>query len=152
LAGVIHIANLLLQKFSLRIDDDQFPCRQFIPAYAHQLSSSAMVETDWSMPSKSVEGSPVYNRDGERLGTIDHMMLDRSSGRQYAVLRFATSLGIGERYYPVPWTKLAYDAQLGGYVADIEFSRLAKAPNYNKDSQPESPDLRHVDEYWGSRR
>jgi hypothetical protein len=106
LAGVIHIANLLLQKFSLRIDDDQFPSREFIPAYAHQISGSAMVETHWSMPSKSVEGSPVYNRDGERLGTIDHMMLDRSSGGQYAVLRFATSLGIGERYYPVRCTKL----------------------------------------------
>ena len=79
-----------------------------------------MVETDWSMPSKSVEGSPVYNRDGEPLGTIHHMMLDRSSGRQYAVFRFATSLGIGERYYPVPWTKLAYHAQLAGYVADID--------------------------------
>ena len=145
MAGVIHMANLLLQKFSLRIDDDQFPCRQFIPAYGHQLSSSAMVETDWSMPSKSVEGSPVYNRDGEPLGTIDHMMLDRSSGRQYAVFRFATSLGIGERYYPVPRTKLAYDAQLGGYVADIDFSRLQKAPSYRKGNQPESPDFRRFD-------
>jgi sporulation protein YlmC with PRC-barrel domain len=52
-----------------------------------------MVETDWSTPSKTVEGGPVYNRDGERLGTIDHIMLDISSGRQYAALRFATSLG-----------------------------------------------------------
>jgi hypothetical protein len=89
-------------------------------------SGSAMVETDWSTPSKSVEGGPVYKRDGERLGTIDHIMLDRSSGRQYAVL-LATPLGIGERYYPVPWTKLAYDAPLGGYIADIDLrSRPAR--------------------------
>jgi hypothetical protein len=27
-----------------------------------------MVEIDWSTPSKSIESSPVYNRDGERLG------------------------------------------------------------------------------------
>ena len=111
-----------------------------------------MVETDWSTPSKSVEGSPVYKRDGKRLGTIDHIMLDRSSGRRYAVLRLATPLGIGERYYPVPWTKLAYDAQLGGYIADIDLGRLQKAPSYSKDTQPKSPDLGHVDEYWGSGR
>ena len=114
-------------------------------------SGSAMVETDWSTPSKSVEGGPVYKRDGERLGTIDHIMLDRSSGRQYAVL-LATPLGIGERYYPVPWTKLAYDAPLGGYIADIDLGRLQKAPSYSKDSQPKSPDFRQVDDYWGSRR
>ena len=85
-----------------------------------------MVETDWSTPSKSVEGSPVYKREGERLGTIDHILLDRSSGRRYAVLRFATPLGIAERYYPVPWTKLAYDARLGGYIADIDLGRAAE--------------------------
>jgi hypothetical protein len=83
-----------------------------------------MVETNWSTPSKSIEGSPVYNRDGERLGTIDHMMLDRNSGRQYAALRFSTPLGIGERYYFMPLTKLLYDARLNGYVADIDVSRL----------------------------
>jgi hypothetical protein len=111
-----------------------------------------MVETDWSTPSKSVEGSPVYKRDGERFATIDHIMLDRSSGWQYAVLRLATPLGIGERYYPVPWTKLAYDASLGGYIADIDLGRLQKAPSYSKDTPLKSLDLGHVDEYWGSRR
>jgi PRC-barrel domain len=83
-----------------------------------------MVEIDWSTPSKSIEISPVYNRDGERLGTIDHMMLDRNSGGEYAVLRFSTPLGIGERHYPMPLTKLAYDARLNGYIADIDVSRL----------------------------
>jgi sporulation protein YlmC with PRC-barrel domain len=111
-----------------------------------------MVETDRSTPSKSVEGSPVYRRDGEALGTIDHIMIDSSSGRQYAVLRLATPLGIGERYYPVPWTKLAYDTRLGGYIADIDLGRLQKAPSYSNDSQPKLPDLGHVDEYWDSRR
>jgi hypothetical protein len=72
-----------------------------------------MTEIDWSMPSKRVEGSPVYNRNGERFGTIDHIMLDKSSVRHYAVFRFSTLLGISDRYYPVPWTKLAYDARLG---------------------------------------
>jgi hypothetical protein len=41
---------------------------------------------------------------------------------------------------------------LGAYIADIDLGRLQKAPSYSKDSQPKSPDLMQVDEYWGSRR
>jgi PRC-barrel domain len=53
-----------------------------------------MVEIDWSTPSKSIESSPVYNRNSERLGTIDNMMLDGNSERQYAVLRFSLRSGL----------------------------------------------------------
>jgi sporulation protein YlmC with PRC-barrel domain len=64
-----------------------------------------MIETDRSVPSKQVEGSPVYGRSGEHLGTIDYLMFDKASGRSYAVLRFSALLGISERYYPVPWRR-----------------------------------------------
>ena len=49
-----------------------------------------MVETDWAIPSKQLEGSPVYGRSGGRLGTIDHLMFDKASGRYYAVLLLST--------------------------------------------------------------
>jgi hypothetical protein len=52
-------------------------------------SCTIIVEIDWSMPSER-GGSPVYNLTGEPLGAIGHTMLDRSSGRHYAVLRFST--------------------------------------------------------------
>jgi hypothetical protein len=115
-------------------------------------SGTPMVDTDCSTPSKRVEGTPVYNRNGKRLGTIDHLMFDKNSGRYYAVLRFSTLLGISERYYPVPWTTLAYDARLGGYVADIDLSRLQKAPSYSNSSLPELSNFRTVDDYWGASR
>jgi hypothetical protein len=43
------------------------------------------------MPSER-EGSAVYDLSGEPLGAIDHIRLDRSSGRHYAVLRFNRNL------------------------------------------------------------
>ena len=95
-----------------------------------------MVETDWAIPSKQVEGSPVYGRSGERLGTIDHLMFDKASDRYYAVLLLSTLLGISERYHPVSWTALVYNARLGGYVADIDPSRLLTAPVHAKSSSP----------------
>ena len=59
-------------------------------------------------------------------------------------------LGSSEKYYPVPWSKLVYDTRLGGYVADIDFSRMQKAPSYRKGNQPESPDFRRFDDYCSS--
>jgi hypothetical protein len=106
---------------------------------------------DWSMPSKKVEGSLVFNRNGERLG-IDHLMFDKNSGRYYAVLRLSTLLGISERYYAAPWTSLAYYTRLGGYIADIDLGRLQKAPSYTKSTPPELVNFRGVEDYWGSAR
>ena len=82
-------------------------------------------------------------------------MFDKASGRYYAVVRLGTLLGTNERYYPVPWTALAYDTRLGGFIADIDPSRLFMAPGHAKRSSPELSDqtyFRRVDEYWGSPR
>ena len=38
---------------------------------------------------------------------------------------------MGEDYYPVPWTNLKYDINLGGYVAGITEATLKSAPKYS---------------------
>ena len=67
-------------------------------------------ETDRLIASNKVEGTAVYNRQGERLGSIYNFMVDKRSGQvEYAVLSFGGFLGIGEDYYPLPWKALTYD-------------------------------------------
>jgi hypothetical protein len=54
-------------------------------------------------------------------------MLHKATGRvAYAVL--AAAPGAPERYHPLPWSLLSYDAARGGYVLPIERRRLAGAP------------------------
>ena len=36
---------------------------------------------------------------------------------------------IGRRHYPLPWEKLRYDTELGGYVVDVDRSTLEGAPS-----------------------
>ena len=68
-----------------------------------------------------VEGTSIYNRKGESLGSVEDVMIDKVSGRiAYAVAGFGGFLGIGNRHYPLPWDKLKYDTQMGGYVVDID--------------------------------
>src|SRR5437588_7402620 len=52
-------------------------------------------------------------------------MIDKISGKvAYAVVSFGGFLGMGEDYDPLPWSKLDYDTQLGGYRADITENQL----------------------------
>jgi len=54
-----------------------------------------------------VTGTAVYNRTGERLGSVEDVMIDKKSGRiAYAILSFGGFLGIGDRYHPLPWKSL----------------------------------------------
>jgi len=51
-----------------------------------------------------VEGTPVYRLNGENVGQIERVMIDKMSGKvAYAVVSFGGFLGMGEDYYPMPW-------------------------------------------------
>ncbi len=92
-------------------------------------------ETDRLIASDKVEGTRVYDRNGNKLGSIMNFMVDKRSGRaEYAVMEFGGILGIGNEYYPIPWQMLDYDPQQEGYVVDITKEKLEKAPHYREQS------------------
>jgi sporulation protein YlmC with PRC-barrel domain len=74
-------------------------------------------ETERLIASNKVEGTPVYDRNGERLGTIHNFMVDKFRGKVvYAVLKHSSGfLGLDDRYYPLDWDQLTFDTRLGGY-------------------------------------
>ena len=78
-------------------------------------------ETDSLIAASKVNGTSVYNTAGDNLGSIYDVMIDKVSGQvSYAVLSFGGFLGIGEDYYPLPWSMLTYDTGQGGYVVDMD--------------------------------
>lgn len=88
--------------------------------------------------SDKVDGTNVYNPSGEKLGSIDCVMIDKLSGRiRYAVLEFGGFLGIGADQYPLPWDLLKYDTRYDGYVVPIDKDKLKDAPRYAKGATPE---------------
>lgn len=98
------------------------------------------IETDESssiIASNKVEGTAVYNPQGERLGSIYNFMVDKVSGTvRYATLSFGGFLGIGQDYYPLPWSMLTYDTGQGGYVVNLDKTLLENAPRYGADEEP----------------
>ena len=92
-------------------------------------------ETADLIGSDKVEGTPVYDANGERMGSIERVMLEKRSGHvAYAVINFGGFLGIGSDYYPIPWASLNYDTSLGGYRTNITEQQLQGAPKYSGDS------------------
>ena len=79
----------------------------------------AVDETDRLIASNKVEGTAVYDRQGERLGTVSSFMVNKYTGQvAYAVMSFGGFLGMGRSCHPLPWKALSYDTGKGGYVVD----------------------------------
>ena len=79
-----------------------------------------------------VKGTAVYNPQGDKIGTVEDIVLDKQSNRiMFAALGFGGLLGIGEKYYPVPWSLLDYDENKGGYIAPLSKELVEKAPAYD---------------------
>ena len=89
--------------------------------------------------SEDVEGTKVYSPNSEEIGEIDHLMIDKQSGKvTYAVMSFGGFLGLGHSHYPIPWQALKYDQRSEGFVTGITANQLQDAPEFSDDS-------------WGSR-
>ena len=144
-----------------------FCCRPSSKVFVGPLQSKVVVmsdamartgqtdETDRLISSEKVDGTAVYNRNGDSVGSVHHMMIDKFTGQvEYAVMSCGGFLGMGESYSPVPWKSLVYDVNLGGYVIDADRARLEQAPRFQWSGQPNWSDRSYtdrVDEYWSVR-
>ena len=109
--------------------------------------------------SEDVKGADVYSVVNEVIGEIDHLLIEKVSGRiSYAVMSFGGFLGLGHSHYPIPWSALKYDTNLGGYRTGITESELRDAPEFSDDSwqdrdwETRTHEHYGVPPYWGDGR
>ncbi|GLS30739.1 PRC-barrel domain-containing protein [Mesorhizobium albiziae] len=109
-------------------------------------------ETGGLISASKVNGTNVYNTQGDSLGSIYDVMIDKRSGQvAYAVMSFGGFLGIGEEYSPLPWSALSYDTRQGGYVVKIDKEALEGGPRYSESDYDrwEDPEFtRGIDDYY----
>jgi sporulation protein YlmC with PRC-barrel domain len=126
--------------------------------FADRATTSGSMEDSTSstmVSSTDVNGTEVYSPSGDHLGEINHLMIDKQSGNiAYAVMTFGGFLGIGAGHHPVPWKKLSYHPELGGFVTDITQEQLTGAPSMtdswfeDRDYQRRNYDYYGVSPYW----
>jgi hypothetical protein len=117
------------------------------------MTGKPLIESD------RVEGTSVYDPNGNNIGSIKRLMIEKINGKvAYAVMAFDTFLGIGGDEYTIPWNKLNYDTSLGGYRTDITEDQLRGSPDFyrgrdydwtNRDRERELHDYWKAPYYWG---
>ena len=114
----------------------------------------------WAIRAKRILGASVVDPAGCRLGEIADVILDLESGSiLFAVIGFGGFLGMAEKYYPLRWNGLAYDASEGRFVANCRRDEFLESPAHSVDWMIEQGGLHQRDpkrdyykalQYWES--
>jgi hypothetical protein len=96
-------------------------------------STAPKPESHSLIASDKVEGTKVRRPNGDTVGEIMRLMIDKKTGQvAYAVMSFGGFLGIGSDFYPLPWDQLTYNPRLDAYQLDLTDEQLRNAPKFAK--------------------
>ncbi|HJU04596.1 MAG TPA: PRC-barrel domain-containing protein [Nitrospiraceae bacterium] len=102
----------------------------------------------------SLTGMAVRNAAGEDLGEIKDVVLDVESGRiAYAVLSFGGFLGLGDKYFAIPWGALNLSIEQT-FILNVPREKLETAPGFDKENWPDMAESQWesvIHSYYGSR-
>lgn len=92
-------------------------------------TDASVRETARLISSEKVEGTSVRRSNGDKIGTIEHVMLDKHTGRiAYAAMSFGGFLGMGSEYRALPWNALHYNERLDAYELNVSDDQIKNAP------------------------
>lgn len=93
------------------------------------------------MAASTLEGDVVYNRQGEKLGNLERIMIDVLNGCiAYGVLSRGGVMGFGDKLYAIPWSALTLDTNRRCFVLDASVDRLKEDPGFDKECWPSTAD------------
>ncbi len=98
----------------------------------------------------SIIGDKVRNKEGEHLGQIKEIMLNVQTGViEYYIIEFGGFLGIGEKFFAIPFELLKVDPENQVFIFDQKKETLEKAPGFDKDHWPETNiHYYEADQHW----
>ncbi|MET0216978.1 MAG: PRC-barrel domain-containing protein [Burkholderiales bacterium] len=103
----------------------------------------------------TLKGDDVVNTAGDKLGTLDDIILDVPGGRiAYAVLSTVGFLDTGDKLLAIPWRALTLDPESKCFILDVSKERFERAPKFDKDHWPAIADkawAREVHTYYRAR-
>ena len=89
------------------------------------------------LSAESLMDDKVINREGEDLGEFEDLMIDLAEGKiAYAALSFGGFLGMGDKFFAIPWKALSLRVHEHAFVLDIPKEVLENAVGFDKDNWP----------------
>ncbi|MEX2142662.1 MAG: PRC-barrel domain-containing protein [Pirellulales bacterium] len=91
----------------------------------------------------TIKGMGVYNLEGEKVGTLDELVIDIEKGQVvYAALSVGGFLGVGDKLFAIPWREFTLEVGEDGkfFRVDVTKEKLKKAEGFDKDAWPNVAD------------
>lgn len=108
-----------------------------------------------TISSDRVDGTAVYGSDREKIGSVTNMLISKREGKVTDVIvSVGGFLGIGTELHSLPWSKLSYDTELGGYLVTVTADQLKQAPSFADSDRDRVYDREYqtsVYDYWSEK-
>ncbi len=110
-------------------------------------------ETNPNIPLKyltasSVIGDKVHDDKDEKMGEIKDIMIDLGTGKiDYFIVEFGGFLGMGIKYFAIPFNMLHADPDKKIFVFNQEKELLENAPGFDLDHWPDT-NFHREESYW----
>jgi sporulation protein YlmC with PRC-barrel domain len=100
------------------------------------------------LTTSSIVGDKVYDEKNIYMGHIKDIMMDVRTGRiHYCVLELGGIMGIGAKYFAIPYNLLQIDPENKRFVFSGEKEILEKAPGFNHWHWPDT-NYHLIQEAW----
>jgi sporulation protein YlmC with PRC-barrel domain len=94
-----------------------------------------------ALSASTITGDKVRNSGGDDLGHLEEIVIDLEGGRvSYAVLASGGFLGLGDKFFAIPWDLLTVDTDNKELVLDVSKETIQNAPGFDKDNWPDTTD------------
>jgi sporulation protein YlmC with PRC-barrel domain len=101
------------------------------------------------LSASTLSGNEVKNHLGENIGHIKDLMINLHDGSvAYAVMSFGGFLGVGEKLFAIPWSRIQVDQRNKCCVVDMSKEYLEKAPGFDKDNWPKSDSTVYLEKVY----
>lgn len=102
------------------------------------------------LTASTIIGDKVWNNNDEDMGTIKDIMLNIRTGEiEYYIIEFGGFLGIGEKFFAIPFRLLPVDPSRKVFRFNEKKETLKKAPGFDKEHWPgTNAHSNYVTESW----
>lgn len=83
-------------------------------------------------------GTDVHDLKGEKIGSVHDIVIDpRTANIDYVVVSFGGIMGIGSKYFAVPWKAMRLTEDAKYYVLNVDREMLKTASGFDKERWPD---------------
>ena len=102
------------------------------------------------LTASSIMGDNVFNENNEHMGLIKDIMINVTDGSiKYYVIEFGGFLGIGAKYFAIPYYLLTVDEEKKAFIFKEKKEILENAPGFDLNHWPDTnAHIENVYDYW----